>query len=64
MKQEAYLITVEGELITRLEQAMLNEESYDMSGYLATAEKIAREKLEMYSELLKRIEWFKANFEK
>lgn len=64
VKQEAYLITVEGELITRLEQAMLNEESYDMSGYLATAEKIAREKLEMYSELLKRIEWFKANFEK
>lgn len=55
---------MEGELITRLEQAMLNEESYDMSGYLATAEKIAREKLEMYSELLKRIEWFKANFEK
>jgi hypothetical protein len=63
VKQEAYLITVEGELITRLEQAMLNEESYDMRGYLATAEKIAKEKLEMYSELLKRIEWFKEKFE-
>ena len=64
VKQEAYLITVEGELITRLEQAMLNEESYDINDYLATAEKIAKEKLEMYSELLKRIEWFKEKFEK
>jgi hypothetical protein len=45
VKQEAYLITVEGELITRLEHAMLNEETYDMAGYLATAEKIAQEKL-------------------
>lgn len=38
VKQEAYLITVEGELITKLEHAMLNEESYDMTGYLTTAE--------------------------
>jgi len=45
VKQEAYLITVEGELITRLEHAMLNEDSYDMTGYLETAEKIAREKI-------------------
>jgi hypothetical protein len=41
---------------------MLNEESYDMNDYLETAEKIAKEKLEMYSELLKRIEWFKEKF--
>jgi hypothetical protein len=41
---------------------MLNEESYDMNDYLETAEKIAKEKLEMYSELLKRIEWFKDKF--
>ena len=45
VKQEAYLITVEGELITKLEYAMLNEESYDMAGYLQTAEQIANEKL-------------------
>jgi len=64
VKQEAYLITVEGELITKLEHAMLNEESYDMQSYLATAEQIANEKLEMYSELLRNINWFKENFEK
>ena len=63
VKQEAYLITVEGELITRLEHAMLNEETYDMSGYLNTAEKIAQEKLQMYNELLQRIHWFKDKFE-
>ena len=49
VKQEAHLITVEGELITKLEHAMLNEENYDMSSYLTTAEKIANEKLAMYS---------------
>ena len=30
VKQEAYLITVEGEIITKLENAMLNVEQYDM----------------------------------
>jgi hypothetical protein len=54
---------VEGELITRLEHAMLNEESYDMADYLSTAEKIAHKKLEMYSELLKRINQFRDRFE-
>lgn len=63
VKQEAYLITVEGELITKLEHAMLNEESYDMTGYLTTAEQIAKEKLQMYSELLAKINWFKERFE-
>ena len=57
------MITVEGELITRLEHAMLNEESYDMADYLSTAEKIAHKKLEMYSELLKRINQFRDRFE-
>lgn len=63
VKQEAYLITVEGELITRLEHAMLNEDTYDMRGYLSTAEKIAQEKLQMYSELLQRIKCFRDKFE-
>ena len=52
MKQEAYLITVEGEVITKLENAMLNDENYDMDSYLQSAEEIAQKKLKMYSELL------------
>ena len=52
VKQEAYLITVEGEIITKLENAMMNDEHYDMGAYLEQAEDIARKKLAMYSELL------------
>ena len=59
VKQEAYLITVEGELITKLENAMLNAEQYDMQGYLSSAEEIARQKLSMYTELLNNINNFK-----
>ena len=55
VKQEAYLITVEGEIITKLENAMLNDENYDMDSYLQSAEDIARKKLSMYSELLQNI---------
>ena len=59
VKQEAYLITVEGEIITKLENAMLNAEQYDMQGYLGSAEEIARQKLSMYTELLNNINNFK-----
>ena len=62
VKQEAYLITVEGEIITKLENAMMNDEQYDMGGYLESAEEIARKKLAMYSELLNNISSFKKNF--
>lgn len=62
VKQEAYLITVEGEIITKLENAMLNDENYDMDGYLESAEEIARKKLNMYSELLRNIESFKKEY--
>lgn len=41
VKAEAQLITQEGELITRIEKAMVNEQDYDMEGYLDTAEIIA-----------------------
>jgi hypothetical protein len=41
VKQEAQLITVEGEIITTLEKAMVNNESYDMDNYLDTAQRIA-----------------------
>ena len=62
VKQEAYLITVEGEIITKLENAMMNDEQYDMGAYLDSAEEIARKKLAMYSELLSNISSFKREF--
>ena len=37
VKTEAQLITVEGEIITTLEKAMVNGEAYDMEQYLDTA---------------------------
>ena len=62
VKEEAQLITQEGELITKIEKAMVNETDYDMCGYLNMAEHIARKKLEMYSSLLQSIGDFKARF--
>ena len=62
VKEEAKLITEEGELITRIEKAMVNDSNYDMGGYLRMAEVIAKKKLEMYSKLLGDIEEFKSRF--
>ena len=45
VKQEAQLITVEGEIITLLENEMREGESYDMKKYLDTAQEIAEKKL-------------------
>ena len=56
VKEDAYLITVEGEVITKLENAMLNDESYDMDSYLQSTEEIVKKKLAMYGELLERIQ--------
>jgi hypothetical protein len=56
------LITQEGELITKIEKAMVNEANYDMHGYLDMAEQIARKKLEMYSKLLGDISDFKRRY--
>ena len=56
------MITVEGEIITKLENAMMNDEHYDMGAYLEQAEEIARKKLSMYSELLNNIGSFKSDF--
>lgn len=49
-------------MITKIEKAMVNEVDYDMRGYLDMAEKIAKKKLEMYSELMDRITEFKLKF--
>lgn len=45
VKHEAQLITIEGEIITRLENAMSEGDAYDMQDYLSTAEQIAEQKL-------------------
>ena len=60
VKQEAQLITVEGEIITLLENEMREGESYDMKKYLDTAQEIAEKKLQMYADLLSNIKQFKA----
>ena len=62
VKQEAQLITVEGEIITLLENEMREGESYDMKKYLDTAEQIAEKKLQMYADLLTNIKQFKAKY--
>mmetsp|Transcript_23336 Transcript_23336/g.17762 ORF Transcript_23336/g.17762 Transcript_23336/m.17762 type:complete len:94 (+) Transcript_23336:704-985(+) len=62
VKEEALLITQEGDLITKLEKAMVNDAHYDMKGYLTRAEAIANKKLEMYSSLLANIHDFKAKY--
>ena len=41
VKLEAQLLTIEGEIITRLENAMSEGDTYDMNEYLMTAEQIA-----------------------
>ena len=62
VKQEAQLITMEGEIITRLEHAMSEGEQYDMHDYLGTAEQIAEQKLQMYTSLLENIKNFRGKF--
>lgn len=62
VKQEARLITVEGEIITKLENAMGEGVAYNMDDYLATAEQIAQQKLAMYSDLVSKIQEFKQHY--
>ena len=62
VKEEAQLITQEGELITNIERQMVNEAQSDMKGYLNMAEIIAKKKLEMYSKLLSDISEFRHRF--
>ena len=62
VKEEAQLITQEGELITKIERQMVNEAQYDMKGSLSMAEVIAKKKLEMYSKLLSDISEFRGRY--
>jgi arginyl-tRNA--protein-N-Asp/Glu arginylyltransferase len=45
VKEEAQLIQREGEMITTLERAIMNEEEYDMREYLQDARHIAMQKI-------------------
>ncbi len=62
VKQEAQLITVEGEIITKLENALSEGDQYDMQEYLNTAEQIAEQKLKMYAALMENIKGFRRKF--
>ncbi len=52
VKEDAQLLTEEGELITRLQTAMTNEQDYDMKHYITQVENIAKKKIEMFSSVL------------
>ena len=62
VKEEAQLIQREGEMITTLERAIMNEEEYDMREYLADARQIAMQKIQMYQELMSNIDAFQSTF--
>ena len=63
VKEDAQLLTEEGELITRLQTAMTQEQSYDMRQYIQHVELIAKKKIQMYSNLMKSCEEFREHFE-
>lgn len=62
VKEEAQLIQREGEMITTLERAIMNEEEYDMREYLADARQIAMQKIQMYEQLMQNIDSFQNTF--
>jgi len=56
VKEDAQLLTEEGELITKLQTAMTNESEYDMALYLKKVEQIAKKKIKMYADLQKQVD--------
>jgi len=62
VREEAQLIQREGEMITTLELAFMNEEEYDMGQYLADARQIAMRKFQMYGQLMQLIDGFQGNY--
>lgn len=62
VREEAQLIQKEGEMITTLELAFLNEDPYDMRQYLADARQIATRKFELYGQLMNLIDNFEDNY--
>lgn len=62
VKEEAQLIQREGEMITSLEQAIMNDQEYEMRDYLADARQIAIQKIQMYQQLMSNIDSFQSTF--
>ena len=62
VREEAQLIQREGEMITTLELAFLNEEEYDMREYLSDARQIVMRKFQMYSQLQTLIDKFQGDY--
>jgi hypothetical protein len=56
------LITTEGEIITKIEKAMVNSEDYDIKDYIQNTRAIAKQKLDMYSKLLEEIDDFEKRY--
>ena len=62
VKIDAQLLTEEGDLITSLQQAMGNDEEYDIQKYLHQIEMIAERKIEMYVNLVSNVKGFRKKF--
>jgi len=62
VKEDAMLLTDEGQLITTMQSTMREAQDYDMASYMTQVESVARKKLEMYQELLRSIEAFRGKY--
>jgi len=63
VKEEAKLLTREGEIINRVQNAITQGEDFDMQEYLATVEEIAISKMRMYEQLVQNIDQFKTKYQ-
>jgi hypothetical protein len=62
VKEEAKLLTREGEIINQIQNAITNGEDFDMNEYLGTVEEIAIAKMRMYQKLVAHIVDFKKKY--
>ena len=62
VKEEAKLLTKEGEIINKVQNSITRGEDFDMADYIATVEEIAAYKLKMYEKLMDNIKEFKGKF--
>ena len=58
IKDDAKLLTEEGELITNV-KGVGKEEDFQMDEYVNGLEKVVKHKLEIYSDLMKKIDRYK-----
>ena len=62
VKEEAKLLTREGEVINKVQNAITSGEDFDMAEYLGTVEEIALAKMQMYERLVAHIVDFKHKY--